>query len=240
MISGIKDPDQLRRIQDLKTRSVQAPQQQNPLKKPGQENQDLSPNEQVAFSKELGDDLNGAYQQDQDQHQGLEALLANLTPQEPKKIDTSQQVNAVGKGHEVGKVGDSARKPKELHKQQGPRELKEDDKKAIEKTKDPKAAERLGNLKVSSKKDSQGVQDRPRVPSNLQAETHSKLGSKDAPKTDAPRPVGATEQMKSAKPDGKVGLRQLPQMRRGQGGDGLDLSEEMQQQLSEPKQPAAA
>jgi hypothetical protein len=46
--------------------------------------------------------------------------------------------------------------------------------------------------------------------------------------------------MKSAKPDGKVGLRQLPQMRRGQGGDGLDLSEEMQQQLSEPKQPAAA
>ena len=242
MISGIKDPDQLRRIQELKTKTVQAPQHQNPakgLEKPGQENRDLRPTEQVAFSKELSEDLSGAYQQDQ--HQGLDALVANLmAPQEPKKIEASQQVNEVGKGQDVGKVGDSARKPKDLQKKQEARELKEDDKKSIEKTKDPKAADRLGNLKVSSKKESQGVKDRPQVPSSEQAHSHHKMGSKNAPKTDAPRPVGATEQMKSPKPDGKVGLRQLPQMRNGQGGDGLDLSEEMKQQLNELKQSAVA
>ncbi|MFN8613133.1 MAG: hypothetical protein U0931_36685 [Vulcanimicrobiota bacterium] len=243
MISGVNHAQPLKRPEDLKSKSVQALQQQTAakqLQKPGQDNQDLRPSEQVALSKELSEDVNGAYQQ-QDHHQGLEAMLANLmAPQEPKKIEASQQVNEIGKGQEVGKVGDSARKPKDVHKKQEAREIKEDDKKAIEKTKDPKAADRMGNLKVSSKKESQGVKDRPQLPSSEQAQSHHKMGSKGAPKTDAPRPVGATEQMKQPKPDGKVGLRQLPQMRNGRGGDELELSEEMKQQMAEMKQAAVA
>ncbi|MBS2039124.1 hypothetical protein JST97_29345 [bacterium] len=229
MISGINSAQPLKRPEELKARSLQALQQQQAARQQqsAPESQELHPNEKVSLSKELSEDVNGAYQQDH--HQGLEALLANMmAAQEPKKIEAVQPIKEVGKGEEVGKVGEATRKPKEVHKQQAP-ELKEDDKKAIEKSKDPKASERLGNLKVSSKKDSQGVKDRPQLPSSEQVQNHQKPGSKGAPKTDAPRPVGATEQMKSSKPDGKVGLRQLPQMRNGRGGDGLDLSEEMKE-----------
>lgn len=213
-----------RKPEELKPKSVQALQQQNAtreLQKPGQDNnQNLSPNEQVQLSKELSEDVNGAYQQDQ--HHGLDALLANLmATQEPKKVDANDKVNEVGKGHEVGKIKENPDKKPPV------RELKEDEKRTIDKTKDPKAADRLGNLKVSSKKESQGVKDRPQQPGSEQANSHHKMGSKGAPKTDAPRPVGATEQMKSPKPDGRVGLRQLPQMRNT--GDGVDLSEETRQ-----------
>lgn len=231
MIQGYQNAQPLQRRPEAKSiEALQHPQRQLPQR--GQENQDLKPTEQVSLSKELSEDLNGAYQQDS--HHGLEAMMANLMgPQQPKQIEANDKVKEVGKSAEVGKVEDPAKKPQV-------RELKEDDKRSADKAKDPKAADRLGNLKVSSKKESQGVKDKPQpLPSNEQA-NHSKMGSKGAPKTDAPRPVGQTEQMKSSKPDGRVGLRQLPQMGRGGQNDGVDLSQETQQQLAALKQPAYA
>ncbi len=234
MIHGIHNGQLRKKPEELKAKSVQALQQQNAtreLQKPGQDNKDLAPTEQVARSNELSEELNGAYQQDE--HQGLDALLANLMgPQESKKVDHHDQVKEVGKGSEAGKIKENPDKKPKL------RELKEDEKRTLKRTKDPKAADRMGNLKVSSKKEGQGVKDRPQQPGE-QTHSHHKLGSKGAPKTDAPRPVGAPEQMKGSKPDGRVGSRQLPQMRGG-GGDGLDLSEEMKHAIANQKQPAVA
>jgi len=229
MMQGLNNAQPLNKRPEAK--SVEALQQQSAqrqLLQRGQENQDLSPTEQVSLSKELNDDPNGAYQSDN--HRGLEAMLANLmAPQQPKQIEANDRVKEVGKSAEVGKVEDAARKPQV-------RELKED-----EKANDPKAADRMGNLKVSSRKASQGVRDRPQpLPSSEQAKSHSKMGSKGAPKTDAPRPVGQPEQMKGSKPDGRIGLRQLPQMSRGGQNDGVDLSQETLQQLAAQKQPAYA
>jgi len=229
MIQGLPNAQPLHKRPEAK--SIEALRQQapqRPLPQRGQENQELSPTEQVSLSKELSDDLNGVYQQDS--HQGLEAMMANLlAPQQPKQVEANDKVKEVGKSAEVGKVEDPAKKPQV-------RELKED-----EKLKDPKAADRMGNLKVSSKKESQGVKDKPQpLPRSEQSSSHHKMGSKGAPKTDAPRPVGQTEQMKSAKPDGRIGLRQLPLMGRGGPSDGVDLSQETQQQLGRQKQPAYA
>jgi len=233
MLHGIHNGPLRKKPEELKAKSVQALQQQNAtreLQKPGQDNKDLAPTEQVARSNELSDELNGAYQQDE--HQGLDALLANLMgPQDAKKVDHHDKVSEVGRGSEVGKIKENPDKKPQL------RELKEDEKRTLEKTKDPKAADRMGNLKVSSKKEAQGVKDKPQQPGSEQTH-HHKMGSKGAPKTDAPRPVGAPEHMKGSKPDGRVGSRQLPQMR--SVGDGLDLSDEMKHALAGQKQPAVA
>ena len=145
--------------------------------------------------------------------------MANFSFPDLKKTEAVDKVNAAGKGNEV------------TNKQPQPRELKEDDQRTIDKVKDPKAADRLGNLKVSSKKEAQGVQDKPKVSSADPSPHHHKLGSKGAPKTDAPRPVGAPENARSSKPDGRVGPRQLPQLR-NTGGDAVDFSEETKQTLA--------
>lgn len=233
MIQGLHNGQLPRKPEELKARGVQALQQQNAareLQKPGQDNKELAPHEQVALSSEISDELNGAYKQDQ--HQGLDALLANwMGPQEPKKLEVDK-INEVGKGSEAVKIKHNPAKKPQV------RELKDDEKHAQEKTKDPKAADRMGNLKVSSKKEAQGLKDKPQQPGSEQTHSHHKAGSKGAPKTDAPRPVGATEQMKGPKPDGKVGLRQLPQMRNN-GADKTDFSEEIKQALAAQK-PAVA
>lgn len=233
MIQGLHNGQLRRKPEELKAKSVQALQQQNAtreLQKPGQDNKELAPHEQVALSSEVSDELNGAYQQDQ--HQGLDALLANwMGPQEPKKIEMDK-VQEVGKGSEANKIKQNPAKKHQV------REPKEDEKSTREKTKDPKAADRMGNLKVSSKKEAQGLRDKPQQQGSEQSHSHHKSGSKGAPKTDAPRPVGATEQLKGSKPDGRVGLRQLPQMRNN-GADKTDFSEEIKQALAAQKQAVA-
>lgn len=217
MIRDLPNGLKARKPEEHKPKSLQALQQQEAVKnldKPGQDNQSLRANEQVQYSKELSDDLQGAWKQED--HQGLGALLANFGLQEPKKVEANDQVREIARG------GDPAKLKEHPEKKWVVRDSRED-----EKRKDPKAADRLGNLKVSSKKESQGLRDKPQTPSSEQSHSHHKAGSKGAPKTDAPYPVGAPEQNKGSKPDGKTGQRQLPQLRHP-SNDRVELSEESQ------------
>lgn len=233
MIRDIPNGLRPNKTDELKARQMRALQQAEAARKleTDPEKQKSHPTrDQVTASPEISEELNGAYQRKD--HQGLEALLANFAAQEPKKVDAGGKVQEVGKGSEVNQLKENP-DPKTLV-----REPKEEDRRSAEKIKDPKAADRMGNLKVSSKKEARGVKDKPQPPSSEQSPNHHKMGSKGAPKTDAPRPVGATESLRTPKPDGKVGLRQLPQMR-NQGTDKTDFSEEIKQALAAQKQAVA-
>lgn len=231
MIREIPNGLKPKKPNELKAKQLQALQQAEAARKletDPEKQKNLPSADQVTASREISEELNGAYEQ----HQGLEALLANFGVQEPKKPETHDKVNEVTKGSEVNKIKENPDKKTQV------REPKEDDKRSGEKMTDPKSADRMGNLKVSSKKEAQGIQNKPQTPGSEQATSHHKMGSKGAPKTDAPRPVGAPESLKSPKPDGKVGLRQLPQMR-NQGADKTDFSEEIKQALAAQKQAVA-
>lgn len=216
---------------ELKTKQLQAVRQAEAARKQEAEpDKTVAPVDKVSASREISEELNGPYEQQE--HQGLNALLANFGVQAPKKLEANDKVNEVGKCSELHKVKENPDKKAQV------REPKEDDKRSVDKAKDPKAADRMGNLKVSSKKEAQGVKDKPQLPSSENQPNHQRIGSKGAPKTDAPRPVGAAETLKRAKPDPKVGLRQLPQMRNN-GADKTDFSEEIKQALAAQKQAVA-
>ncbi|MBX3166448.1 MAG: hypothetical protein KF760_03505 [Candidatus Eremiobacteraeota bacterium] len=233
MIREIPNGLKPKQSNELKAKQIQALQQAEAARKletDPDKQKNLPLVDQVTASREISEEFDGAYEQKE--HQGLEALLANFGAQEPKKLEANDKVNEVGKGSEVARIKENPDKKPPV------RELKEDEKRSIDKAKDPKAADRMGNLKVSSKKEAQGVKDKPQAPTSEHNPNHHKMGSKGAPKTDAPRPVGATEQLRAPKPDGKVGLRQLPQMRNN-GADKTDFSEEIKQALASQKQAVA-
>lgn len=225
MILKTKRPDELKAKQLLALQQAEAARKQetDPEKQ-----KNLPPVDQVFASREISEDVNGPYEQ----HQGLEALLTNFGTQEPKKPEANEKVNEVGQGNVVNKIRENPDKKVQVRKP------KEDDKRFSEKTNDPKSAERMGNLKVSSKKEARGVTDKSQNVGSEQNHNHHKLGSKGAPKTAAPRPVGATETLRRAKPDPKAGLRQLPQIRNN-GTDKTDFSEEIKQALAAQKRSVA-
>ncbi len=231
MIREIPNSLKPKQSDQLKAKQIQALHQDEAARKletEPEKQKNLPPVDRVSASREISEELNGAYEH----HQGLEALLANFAAQEPKKLEAHDKVSEAGKGSETNKIKENPDRKTQL------REPQEDHKRSAERIKGPKSADRLSNRKVSSKKDAEGVRDKPQAPNNEPTPSHHKLGSKGAPKTDVPRPVGAPENLKNPKPDGKVGLRQLPQMR-NQGADKTDFSEEIKQALASQKQAVA-
>ncbi|MBT9584270.1 hypothetical protein IV102_13090 [bacterium] len=189
------------------------------LEEHGQENQSLPQSEQVALSKELTDDL-----ESRGDHQGLEALLANFgsfgnQPKVDQKID--EKVKEVGGAAEIGNKPD---KPK-------PQEVKAEWKLDTEKGNIHKGHDKIGDVSLTAKKKSPDSKEQPQSATTVAQAGHTRPGTKGAPKTDAPRPVGQVENSKVPKPDTKVGNRLFP--RNTPPHDRVELSAEGRKQLQQ-------
>lgn len=208
---GQKQPLSLQKRSDLQPKALQAAQEAARQKL---ENQSLPQSEQVALSKELTEEMDQP-----GQHQGLEALLANLG--QPQKSDQKfdEKVNEVGGAAEI-----KGHKPKQTR----PPELKADS----ERDKIPKGHEKIGDVRLTARKKSPDSKEQPNSAQSVAQADGSRPGTKGAPKTDAPRPVGQTEAGRGSKPDGRVGYRQLPQMPRPPR-DRVELSGESRAELEE-------
>ena len=212
--SPVKRPDTL--VQQKAQHALQEVAKKK-LEEQGLGNQSLPQSEQVALSKELTDDL-----ESQGDHQGLEALLANFgsfgnQPKVDQKVE--EKVKEVGGAAEIGNKPD---KPK-------PQEVKAEWKPDTEKGKIHKGHDKIGDVTLTAKKKSPDSKEQPQSATAVTQAGHSRPGTKGAPKTDAPRPVGQVENSKMPKPDTKVGNRLFP--RNAPPQDKVELSAESRKQL---------
>jgi hypothetical protein len=209
--SPLKRPDPL---QQQKIQQAVQQAAQHKLAEQGQHNQSLPQSEQVALSKEITEDF-----ESQGDHQGMDALMASLGNQ--PKVD--QKIEE--KVKEVGGSAQVQNKPGQPKPQKVTAEWKPD----TEKGKLHKAHEKIGDVRLTAKTKSPDSKEQP--PSGVAAvqASHTRPGTKGAPKTDAPRPVGQVEASKSPKPDTKVGNRLFP--RNNPPQDKVELSPESRKQL---------
>lgn len=194
--------------------------------------QQLPENEQVALSKEtLSNDklVNG--------HSGLEALLAGLGEglKPPAELKPENKVKEIGEATSALKSGGAERQPK--------RELEDllksskSSNKPGEKNPGPgKLGEVNPQSKTSKPKDSLQPSEGQSV-HGVQASP----GSKGAPKTQAPRPVGQVEANLPSKPDQKPGRRLFSRPNpQPMTMERVNLSEESKQMLLAGHRPSGS
>lgn len=191
------------------------------------ETEGIPPSEQVNLSNELSDSLDS-----QDDHQGLQAMLANLgpvgqTPQLDARMD-----HKVKEAEGLSEVRNQPGKPKE------PRPLREVKRSSHTGTRGKTNHDKTRKLRQMGLGKSPGSKVKPQSSRQVGEAVSSRPGSKGAPKTDAPSPVGRVEKGQPPKSERRVGYRLFSSAQRKP--DKIELSRESRDSLANSSSPALA